>query len=282
MSFLGLTGFAGIPSIRDIQETVEAAITFGPWEYNRAFISPIMLSGAARDTGSTPTSLLRPGLLLGRITASNLFKEWNPTGTDGSQEVAAILLWAMDTQYLGGNDNKWMAWALFGGHVKAKSVVVPGETNIGLTVGNNARYARKLMSSRFMFDDFYHQNKPIPGLGGWDKICHVTADTTLTAADDNTLYTNKGAAGKITFTLPAVAASKGLRFGFLGVTPQELCIAGPAATTLNANGSLLRYLHVTGATCEGSMVEVLGIDGAIYQGICHFGDLNVAVIDNTP
>lgn len=47
-----------------------------------------VIDGSARF-GSSP--ILRPGMLLGKITATGKMKEWNPDAVDGTQQVAAIL-----------------------------------------------------------------------------------------------------------------------------------------------------------------------------------------------
>lgn len=283
MSFMSLTGFAGFPGIRDIQQSVEAAITFGPWEYNRAFILPIVLDGAARDAQSSPTTLLRPGLLLGKNSTTQKFKEWTPGATNGTGKVAGVLLWAMDTQYLNSDDQKWGAWAIFGGNVRANSIICPGEASdiVGLATAVNGRYARKLMAGRFNFDDSYHEGKPSAAFGGFDEVRHISGGVetvTLTAADDNVLFTNKGATATKTFNLPAVALSKGLRFGFQGYAAQSIVITGPAAGTVYANGSANTSLLTSGAVTEGAYIEVIGIDGSVYVARCMFGDLNTATV----
>lgn len=263
MSFLGLTGFGGQPSIREIQETVEGAITFGPTEVNRAYMAQIWLDGASRDSGSSPTTLLRPGLILGRKTSDLKYTQWSPTATNGSEKIAAILLWATDTQYLNTDDDKWLGWALFGGFVKANGIIFPSGFE---------NYARSLMSPRFVFDDFPHDNAPMTGLG-WRNIRHVSSGpVTLTKNDHNTLFTNKGATGSITFNLPAIAGSMGLRFGFLGYAAQDIAIAGPASSTLMGEGAIGQTLTLTGATAEGGLIEVIGVDNSVYAAQAQIGD----------
>jgi hypothetical protein len=65
---------------------------------------------------------------------------------------------------------------------------------------------------------------------------HHTADDTLTAAENGTLHTNKGAAGTIVLTLPA--AVEGLHFYFAVLAAQQLRInpAGSEVISLPSNG----------------------------------------------
>ena len=51
----------------------------------------ITLSSAALDDGNTPTSTVRMGMPLGRITASGEFKENDATVGDGSETFVGIL-----------------------------------------------------------------------------------------------------------------------------------------------------------------------------------------------
>lgn len=276
MSML-LSGAYGIPSNRDILETQEGAVTFGPIEYNRAFLTPSFVSGAARDAGNTPTTILRPGLILGQILASQLLKEWDPAATDGSEKIFGILAWATDTQFAGSNENKWLSWVLTGGLLKANSILIPGNSSAGLT-GNSANYVRALLSGRFQLDLNYAHSVAPSGFGGWANVRHRTSSLTLTADDNNTLFTNKGASGSITFTLPAVASSQGLRFGFAGMAAQDIVITSPTSTTLLGDGTLGTSLTMAGGTGRGGLIEILGMDGSFYLAASHLGDSQLIAV----
>lgn len=52
---------------------------------------PITIDEDARDAGNTPTTTLRSGLVLGRITESGKFKEYVSTNEDGSETAVCIL-----------------------------------------------------------------------------------------------------------------------------------------------------------------------------------------------
>lgn len=51
----------------------------------------VVLDSTARDATNTPTTTLRPGLVLGKITASGKYKQYDDSATDGS-EVADLIL----------------------------------------------------------------------------------------------------------------------------------------------------------------------------------------------
>ena len=65
-----------------------------PTEFMRSAHSILLgvtISSAARDSGNTTTTTLRPGLVLGKITASGKYKEYNNYNSDGSEVAKGIL-----------------------------------------------------------------------------------------------------------------------------------------------------------------------------------------------
>ena len=142
-------GFAGIPGIDITRETIENVVTWGPTEYNRAFIVPALLDGAARDVGHTGnTTVLRPGLILTGITATKKFREWA-----SGQRIGGILLYAAAVTTAGSNADKWFGYVLLAGNIKSSMLIVPGATNPGL-VGNASEAAlRTAFAGRFLLDD---------------------------------------------------------------------------------------------------------------------------------
>ncbi len=50
------------------------------------------IDSSARDAGNTPTTVLRAGLLLGKVTASGKLKQYDPDGLDGTETVYGVLL----------------------------------------------------------------------------------------------------------------------------------------------------------------------------------------------
>lgn len=51
----------------------------------------ITLASTARDSGNTPTTTLRRGLVLGKITASGKFAQYDNSATDGTQTADGVL-----------------------------------------------------------------------------------------------------------------------------------------------------------------------------------------------
>lgn len=65
-----------------------------------------------------------------------------------------------------------------------------------------------------------------------------TASYTVTAKDAFKAFSNTGASGAVTFTLPSPSAALGQPFVFIQDAAQNLVIAAPAGATINTASSL--------------------------------------------
>ena len=177
-----------LPGMGNLIETYEAAITWGP-AYQLLWWNGY-ISASAADAGNTPTWKLRPGLVLGQQWATGQWLQYSPTATDGSQIAAGILGYGLRMQDVltGVNTQKFYA-IVVGGRVK-------GANLIGLD-----NMARAQMSPRFTFDD------NIPGVGLFDFLTFQTktANYSLVATDNLSIFSNLGAVGAVTLTLPPIA-----------------------------------------------------------------------------
>jgi hypothetical protein len=275
------TGFAAIPGTDDIRENVETAITWGVWNHNKAFIVPTILDGSIRDLGASPTTLLRPGLLLGQIRSTQKCVAWNSDNTDGSEEIFGVLLWDAVAQQLGVDKDRWFGFALIGGNIKASSLIVDGAASTAGIDGHvKEHYVRGVLSGRYVFDDNYHQWSGSPLMGGWKAIrTRAAAATTVLEADNGTLFTTVGSVAGNTFTLPAITNSMGQRYGFYCGADQNLTIASAAAGDLICLNNLTAdsVTFSTAGHLIGSMFEVIGLDNASWLVIPHLADDGVIV-----
>jgi hypothetical protein len=51
----------------------------------------VTIASTASDSGSTPATTLRKGLVLGKVTATGKFKQYNNGASDGTEVAAGIL-----------------------------------------------------------------------------------------------------------------------------------------------------------------------------------------------
>jgi hypothetical protein len=253
MSF-EFTGAFGLPSVQGALETSENVFWWGRFE-QEAFIGSL-IDGSTRDAGNTGyTDVLRPGLLLGKITSSGKLKEWSPTAVDGTEKVFGVLGYAQKMQRLGSNADRWLGWIYTWGFLKAERLLIPGSTNYGISGNANEHLIRSQFHNRFHFNDQLEGNS----FGGIRNVVAKTSDYTVTAADHDTLFTTRGAAGSVNFTLP-VLPLEGLRYKFINCAANNMVITSGTSDQLVTFNDLNADSITTGAAGEqiGVGFEVYG------------------------
>ena len=263
MSF-EFTGAFGLPSVQAALETSENVFWWGRFE-QEAFIGSL-IDGSTRDAGNTGyTDVLRPGLLLGKVTSSGKLKEWSPTAVDGTEKVFGVLGYSQKMQRLGSDADRWLGWIYTWGFLKADRVIVPGSTAFGISGNANEHLIRAQLHNRFTFNDQLEGNN----FGGIRSVVAKTTDYTVTAADHDTLFTTRGAAGAVNFTLPTTALA-GLRYRFIAVADQNLTVtAGTADTIVTANDAEADSVAFSTSTEKiGGSFEVIG-DGTSWLVVTH-------------
>lgn len=264
MSF-EFTGAFAVPSIQSYLETYENQFWFD--RYETQIWTGVVIDGASRDTGNTSyTDILRSGLLLGRVGSTEKLKQWDPTATDGTQEIFGILGPGAKMQRLGSNTDRWLGQVMVAGCVKADRLLVPGNTALGIASGTYEWLIRSQMFRRFIFSDMLF------GLGhafgSWRKITAKTADYTVLESDNNTLFTTEGAGGAVIFTLPTTP-KLGLRYLFYNSENQDMTVTAAANTAITYNDVTATSVAFSTANQKaGSGVELIG-DGAKWIVICH-------------
>jgi hypothetical protein len=216
INYTGRNLTPGMPSNELL--TQENNITWGRLE--QAVIVSGVIDKDSVDTGNTAdTSILRPGLAVGRIRATGQITHWNPYATDGSQQLVGFLIEAQAMSYMGAASERLVGNILAGGNVKAGSVLIAPEGTIGLTESDYQILLRNQCEGRFLFDD---------DLGAYTalKTRELTGNVSLTVADHRTHFTNLGAGGAVTATLPVPLP--GLEFIFTSVAAHNIVLEGPA------------------------------------------------------
>ena len=114
-----------------------------------------VIDGSARDAGHTSnTTVLRPGLILGKITATGKIVEWDSGAVDGSETVYGILpVELVMVDPVSGSDADKVAPVVVWAPVKAKALRIKGATMVG--DGDEAAARTGLNAKRFMLDDEY-------------------------------------------------------------------------------------------------------------------------------
>lgn len=210
-----LGGFAQ-PGFGISNPTVEASVLAGYASINGlSIVDSAVISGAARDSTNTTTTILRAGLVLGKITATGFLTNYDPAATDGSQVAVAILAVELRAQDFDATNATRVAPVYIGGFVQAAQCR-------GLDV-----YSRGHLSRQFLFDDDLVGN-----VTAFPKVVAKTAAYSVVAADRGSIFTNQGASGSVTLTLPAIA--RGFYAKFYCEADQTFIVAAVTGDTIVA------------------------------------------------
>lgn len=213
-----LTNYLGVPGMGSAVVSTENSFLWGSNAWYT--LKSVVISSACVDSGSSPTTDLRPGLVLGKITSGGEYTAYAATNTDGSQVAEGILFTGV----------RMLSPISGSAEDKLGQLVVAGPVKGGSLYGID-QFARANLFGRVVFDDDLVGNR-----FGWRDVVAKTADYTVVTADRDTIFTNRGAAGAVNFTLPAIA--KGLKYLFYCEAAQDLTITAATADTLVAFNDL--------------------------------------------
>lgn len=211
----------GYPGLRASIASVEVQPWWGLIEHQKFVQGP--LDSTTVDAGSSPTTQVRAGLVLGRITSTGAYVHYSASATDGSQTACAVLCDPVAMLDASGTAESKLG----------PRIMVAGNLKAGNLIGLDGT-ARRQLAQHFLFDDEL-DGRGFLGVGPRREITKTT-DYTVTTADNGALFTST-ASGALVFTLPAVA--KGLVFEFLNLVNQNMTITATAAVivALNSAGS---------------------------------------------
>jgi len=235
-----------IPGMSDARTTSEAGVLIQTFFQGDVMTDPMpVIASTAVDAGNTPTSILRPGLLLGKLDASGLYVAYDPDATDGSQEARGVLVTEVNMlDYTTGSASARLGMM----------VVTKGKLKSSLILNLDQQARNQLAARGFDFDD-----------GKWavarfSRVVEKAADYTVLAADNGKLFL--ATTGAVNFTLPAISA--GLVFEFLNTVDANMTITSPTADNIigDHDASLDSIAFSTSSHKIGGHVRV----EAIYLG----------------
>ena len=173
-------------------------------------------SDTIRDTGQTPTTDIRAGMLLGALTADNKLTEWDPAATDGSQFLEGMLPVSIRSISLSGTAAPRVTNRIVRAQIKADWVLILG---VALQTSIWEFTARRALSKAgwILDDDVFGR---LAGMG--DIVQDVTGTThTPTEAENGQKFMYSNAAAVIV-TLPAIKA--GLSYDFVRTANEALTV----------------------------------------------------------
>ncbi len=187
-------------------------------------------SDTIRDTGQTPTTDIRAGMLLGALSADNKLTEWDPAATDGSQFLEGMLPVSIQAISLSGTAAPRVVSRIVQAQIKADWVLILG---VALQTSIWEFTARRALSQAgWILDD-----DPQGRLAGNGNIVQDVAGTTHTPTEAENgqkfFYYN---AASVTVTLPAIKA--GLIYDFVRAADEEFIVASAEGGNVIVGDSL--------------------------------------------
>jgi len=211
-----------------------------------------IISSAARDSGNTPTTTLRGGLVLARLTDSGKYVAYSATGANGagSDRASAILEQGVNLlDYTGTAVDRLMP-VLLGGPIRDSQC-------FGLD-----GHAKSALSRHFVFEDALNEAaaQNYGGLGPPNalKLFSVYASTntvTLTAEMSGSIFLGNHSTNMI-YTLPTLAA--GLRYRVINLVDFTVTINGAAGTIVKKNNAAANSVaFVTAGELIGATIDII-------------------------
>ncbi|MGH9931697.1 MAG: head decoration protein, partial [Pyrinomonadaceae bacterium] len=213
----GFGGFA-IPGQGSASMTTEREIIAQGFDSRQCVFKSIVVDGASRDAGNTPTTVLRPGLLLAKETSSGQYSEWDADASDGSQYLGAVLWKELRAQDFDATNIDRHFTAIVGKAVlQASRLLIQGTAFTSHADQYLAR--RQLFAGGFVLDD-----DPFSYLAGQgDRFETVTGTSDTITADQNGMTLFYSSVSAVAITLPTLAP--GLEFRFVRTADEEMVVA---------------------------------------------------------
>ena len=218
-------------------ETDEAQVTWaGRQGLDLAATRNVTIDSTAVDSGNTPTTTLRAGLLLGVIDATLKAVPYDPDATDGRQIAVGILEKHQDMLVEGVATDRF------------SQMLVHGLVKESQLINLDAR-ARQQLSGRFVID---RDRSSAAGVLLHPRgVNRKAANYTLTSSDNGLLFLATAAA---TFTLPTKA--NGLAFRIAQTADANLVLQGSADIVHKGNAAANTVTFDTAGQKIGSSILV--------------------------
>ncbi len=227
----GMGGW-GTPGIGSERAVTESEILWGSDNArSSALWQSGVISGTARDDANTPTTVLRPGLILGKLDSGSEYEEWDADVATGTQNIAGILDMEIRAQdFDATNQDRVFRILRANAPVKVRKLLIQGSAFVGHIDEYLAR--RQLANAGFVLDDDPFGYKA----GRGQRVSHVTGTTdALTAAENGTtLFYNNAAS--VTVTLPTI--QPGLEYTLVRVADEEFVVTSAEGDNLLVGNDL--------------------------------------------
>jgi hypothetical protein len=162
--YQGLFLTPGMGSAVYANDTDISGIFYGPIAH-QVYRNACVVSGASRDPGNTSfTTVLRIGLIMGIITASNKWAPFDNAASDGTQLARGILLsFGLNTQSDGADADRYLATILVSGVVNPSALCIATTAGYGIPrTGAGPVNVRKHFKYNITLSDDFERNLSDP------------------------------------------------------------------------------------------------------------------------
>jgi hypothetical protein len=246
----------GIPGVGADRTVTESEILWGSDQVRSSILwKSGVISGTTRDAGNTPTTILRPGLILGKLDSSeNLYEEWNADVATGTQNFAGVLDTELRAQDFDATNADRVFRVLVGrAAVKARRLLIEGAAFLGHANEYLAR--RQMVAAGFVFDD--DPQGYLGGLGNRFATVTGTSDTLTALETGTTLFYSSASA--VAVTLPTLQA--GLVYEIVRTGDEEIVVSSAAGNDMlvgnDASASSITF--TTAGQHIGATIRVEGV-----------------------
>lgn len=156
---MNLTPGMGVEAYTTEHDNSDMFYGQNPWTHI-VYLTYAVIAGTARDAGNTPDpTVLRPGLVMGQISASGKWAQFDAGASDGTQVARGILNYlGLNVQNLGANADRFLATIVVGGYINPEAVCLEDSSAYGLARSGDGLTVRKhLMYSITFSDDFIQE-----------------------------------------------------------------------------------------------------------------------------
>ncbi len=239
-----MTSFGGwgVPGMGALAETTEYEILWGGDRAKGLVLEQNgNYSGTMRDAGNTPTTVIRAGMLMGKLDTGGELIEWDASraaaDADGRQNIFGIVPYELRAQDFDATDQDRVAGIVVRAPLKASQLLIEGTALVGDTDEFLAR--RQLHAMGCILDD--DPNGQLAGAA--TRYIEKVAAYTIVAADNGTVFMSTTA--DTDYTLPTLVP--GLSFGFVQTANFQLTVisAGSLDNIIGANDASLDQVQFT-------------------------------------
>lgn len=217
-----------------------------------------IIVGTARDAGNSVTTVLRPGLLLGKVTSTGKYIQWDATATDGSQYFAGILWKELRaTDFDANNTDRDFTILVGRGVLQASKLLVKG---VALTSATDEYLARRMLRAA----DFVLDDDPLGYKAGNTNLSfrhelQTGTSHSPSASADNGKTFYYSSASAVAVTLPTLVP--GLEFTFVRTADEELVVASAAGDDMVVGNDLSAdsVTFTTGSQQIGAIIRVTSV-----------------------